>query len=110
MRLEGQVAIGIEEKVLGEALPISREPVEERIVAPSLEPSGESVEEVVHVTLVLVGEVGATRVGEFVPAASALRGEDVAGFEEGLLTKRPNQQQSVFARELMSKGRFVPFE
>lgn len=110
LRLEGQVAISIKEQILGEALPISREPVEERIIAPSLEPSGESIEEVVHVTLVLVGEVGAARVGEFVPAASALRGEDVAGFEEGLLMKAPNQQQSVSARELMLKGVPAPFE
>ena len=84
LRLEGKVAIGVEEEVLGETLPVGGEAEVEWVVCPGGEPGPDGVEEVVHVAFVLAIEELAAAVGQLVEAPRALRREDVAGLKKSL--------------------------
>lgn len=84
MRLVRQRAIFGEQQVLREALPVLAESLVERVVAHSLEPALDLVEQVVLVCAVALVEELVARILEPLTFVGKGGGEDEAGLEEGL--------------------------
>ena len=81
--LECEVALGVEEQVLGESLNVVAESLVERVVGQSGEPQLDLVKQSFLVTLVFVGEEFLSRLLELFAFTSALVVEDPAWLEEG---------------------------